>query len=239
MSDRPTKDKAPKQTYDRWAGVYDRTFGRMVEHKLERALDQLHLKAGDRVLDLGVGTGATLPYYPKDVNVVGVDLSEGMLAQAHHRCETEGMTHCQLLCADALLPPFAPESFDHIVMAHTISVVPDPQRAIRCAARLLKPNGRMVLINHFLSECRPIRWAVRALNPLCLRLGWRSDLALNDVLSETDLQLEYFFRHKLFDLWQIVVLRHPEPGRADGSASRSQTTDADHVNDARVSVGMR
>lgn len=237
MSNREERAKKPKQTYDRWAGVYDLTFGKLVHRKLEHALVQLHLKPGDRVLDMGVGTGASLSHYPKDVTVIGIDLSEGMLAQAEERRTNERMTHCHLVCGDAMLPPFAPQSFDHIVMAHTISVVPDPALTLLWASRLLRPDGKLVLVNHFLSEFKPVRAVIKALNPICLKLGWRSDLSLSDVLAGTDLELEYFFRQQVVDMWQIVVLRHPRPGDQGDHALATRSTEiAGQTGQPQVSV---
>lgn len=201
-----------KKTYDIWAYFYDRSFGALVKERQVRAVEQLHLKPGEKVLDVGVGTGMTLPHYPKDVTVVGLDLSAGMLAKAHEKRTELNLAHCHLVRADAMLPPFAEASFDHVMITHTISVVSDPSKLIRWAQRLVKPGGRIVLLNHFQSTAPLIAWFERTFNPIFVRIGWRSDLSLEEVMRGVDMTIEYRFKMRMVDLWQIVVLRNtPAP----------------------------
>jgi phosphatidylethanolamine/phosphatidyl-N-methylethanolamine N-methyltransferase len=193
--------------YDRWSKVYDRTFVPMTLKRQRIAIAQLPLRPADRILDLGVGTGVTLSLYPRFVRVVGMDLSGGMLGHAARKCRQ--FTHCSLVQGDALCPPFADRSFDHAMISHTISVVSDPARVMRWAARLVKPGGRIVVLNHFCSS-RPLVAALeKVVNPLCMRLGWRADLSMESVVSGPELELEYCFRLGLADPWKIVVLRQP------------------------------
>jgi len=184
-----------------------------VQKRQRHAMAQLPLKPGDRVLDLGVGTGMTMPMYPRDVKVVGMDLSGGMLNLAAAKHQAMKLDHCLLVQADAMAPPFAEQSFDHVLISHTIGVVRDPMRVLQWAAALVRPEGRVVVLNHFKSS-RPLVAAVEnALNPVCMRIGWRSNLPLESLLRGPDLDLEYCFRIRLADLWKIVVLRRPPAAR--------------------------
>lgn len=215
--------------YDVWSWFYDRTFGALVTRRQLRALEQLRAKPGDRVLDLGVGTGLTLRHYPQDVTVVGVDLSMGMLKKADLKRRQHDLSHCHLIQADAMMPPFADESFDHVVITHVISVVSNPPRLLQLAQRLVKPGGRIVVLNHFQSTQPVVAWVEKVLNPIFLRIGWKSDLAMEDVLRGVDLKVEYCFKTALIDIWRILVLRKPLRPGADRPA-----TDAGEVADAAV-----
>ena len=219
----------PSRTYDLWSKVYDATFGRLLVGGHKRAVQHLHLLGGQRILDVGVGTGIMLPYYPPDVTVVGVDLSGGMLARAAERCRVLGLLNGMLVRADAMRPPFSEGAFDHVIISHTISVVSDPGAVLRWASRLVRPGGYVLVLNHFRSDNPVIAWFETVFNPLFVRLGWRSDLSLEEVLASSNLRLEYRFKRRLLDLWQIVVLARqtarpqsdlPVPERSPGEEAQ-------------------
>ncbi|MEM8737581.1 MAG: methyltransferase domain-containing protein [Planctomycetota bacterium] len=203
-------EPSTSRLYDLWAGVYDHTFGRLVHKRQHRALQQVQHRSGDRVLDLGVGTGMTLEHYPRDLRVVGVDLSPGMLAKAAEKTRSQNLTHVQLCLANALETPFADHSFDHVVISHTISVVSEPNKLLREAKRLVKPDGRIIVLNHFRSSKPVVGWAERVFNPLFVKIGWRSDLELEECLDGVGLGVLYHFKMSVIDFWQIVVLT-PRP----------------------------
>lgn len=205
------REAVTNKIYDLWSQTYDYTFVPLILKRVRRAIMQLRLRPGDRVLDMGVGTGASLGFYPRNISIVGLDLSAGMLAQAAMKCREQGLTHCQLIRADALNPPFEPASFDHVVITHVISCVSDPNRLLNVAAQLVKPGGRVVLLNHFQSSQPVVAWFERVLNPVFVRLGWRSDLRLDELLRGSDLKVEYHFQIDRLDLFQIVVLNSRPP----------------------------
>lgn len=221
--------------YDLWSRFYDHTFGRLVHQRQLRALEQLRPKPGDRVLDIGVGTGMTLRHYPHGVRVVGLDLSWGMLSKAADKVREDGLSHCRLVQADAMYPPFADASFDHVMVSHTISVVSDPGKLLAWARRLVKPGGRIVVLNHFQSANPVVAWFEKVFNPLCVKIGWRSDLSLEECLQGADLHVQYRFKMAMFDFWQIVVLTEHRPG-----LSRRPEPQADDVpNGARLAMQGR
>ncbi len=213
-------ETATRGVYDIWAFIYDWSFGRLVAKRQRRAVEQLRPRPGERVLDLGVGTGMTLRHYPPGVRVVGMDLSGGMLTKAAHKIRDDRLTHCALVQGDAMLPPFAEHSFDHIIISHVISVVSDPQRLLAWARRLVRPGGRIVVLNHFQSNQPVMAWLEHVFNPVFNRVGWRSDLSLEECLVGNDLHVQYRFKLAAFDIWQIVVLSEQRP-HPDTAAPRA------------------
>ena len=203
--------------YDLWALFYDYSFGALVRQRQRRAVEQLRARPGDRVLDMGVGTGMTLRHYPRDITIIGLDLSNGMLTKAARKIKQHDLPHCQLAQGDAMRPPFADHSFDHVMITHVISVVSDPEILLHWAQRLVKPGGRIVILNHFLSTNPLIAWFEHILNPMFIKIGWRSNLPLEECLKGVDLNVQYRFKIAAVDLWQIVVL-------AEGAAPQSNTT---------------
>lgn len=219
---RSMSDRLTSKMYDIWATFYDYTFAALVTRRQRHAVQHLGAQPGETILDLGTGTGITLPMQRRDVTVVGMDLSAGMLGKARERCEKLSLGHCKLVRGDAMLPPFADRSFDHVLIAHTISVVSDPGMLLEWAERLVKPGGHIVVLNHFQSSSPFIGWFERVLNPMFVRIGWKSDLALEDVLTRSKLRVAYRFKLGLFDLWQIVVLTDEVPATTGDGCKAGQ-----------------
>jgi phosphatidylethanolamine/phosphatidyl-N-methylethanolamine N-methyltransferase len=202
--------------YDKHSYFYDAFFGRLVRRRVEEAIGRMRLRPGQRVLDVGVGTGVSLEFYPRGVDVVGVDLSQGMLRQALRRVRSLNCRdNATLVRCDAQRLPFERGAFDHVFLSHVISVVPDPVELLREVRRVAKPGAKLVIVNHFLSENRFVAMVERLINPMCMRLGWRSDLALPRLVREAGMEIDYRYKLELFDIWETVVLTNREaaPGR--------------------------
>jgi phosphatidylethanolamine/phosphatidyl-N-methylethanolamine N-methyltransferase len=154
---------------------------------------------------VGVGTGLSLTVYPADCQVVGIDLSREMLTKAQEKVEEQGLSHVGLLEMDAQRLSFADSSFDHVVATFVISVVPDPVKTIQEMKRVLKPEGSLVIVNHFQNEKSKVlgtleRWVA----PICRWLGWNSDLKLSDLVESANLAIDQIYQMKRLDLWQVV-----------------------------------
>ena len=201
------QEESTRTLYDNQSKIYDITFGKLVLNRLDRAISEhMHLRPNDRVLDLGVGTGNSLQYYPDGVRVIGVDLSAGMLSKCCRKIKESGVATHHICQADALHLPFADNSFDHVFVSHVISVVSDPVRLMSEAQRVARLAGRVVVVNHFQSTNRILALLEKVLCPLCTKLGWRSDLALADLIRRTGVEVDYRYKHDLIDFWETVVM---------------------------------
>ena len=200
------QETSTKKIYDVHSMFYDATFGRLVKRRIERAIHHMNISDTDRVLDLGIGTGVSLNYYPKRGRVIGVDLSAGMLREARKKIRERGLENTIVFQANALELPFADNTFDHVFISHVISVVSDPIKLVQEAQRVARPGARIVLLNHFQSTNRFVALFEKWLCPLCTKLGWRSDLPLQDLIRETGLEIDYRYKLENIDLWETVVV---------------------------------
>jgi phosphatidylethanolamine/phosphatidyl-N-methylethanolamine N-methyltransferase len=161
--------------YARWAPVYDLVFGAVFERARRAAISASERKGG-RILEVGVGTGISLPYYAPSSRVFGIDLSEPMLKKARQRVGEGGLSHVEgLAVMDAERMAFPDASFDVVVAQYVVNTVPNAEAALDEFARVLKPGGEIVLINRVGAEAGPRLAFERLFQPMARRLGWQSD----------------------------------------------------------------
>jgi len=188
-------EEAIRSAYRRWAPVYDRTFGFVAAEGRRHAVEFINKTRG-RVLEVGVGTGLSLPAYGKHLEIVGIDLSPEMLEKARERVAEERLTNVTaLLEMDAGELAFEDASFDTVVAMYVMTVVPDPEKVMRELSRVCKPGGDVIIVNHFSAEegkpgWEGMRgWVERRMAPFADKLGWRPVFDVERVLVCDDLQL--------------------------------------------------
>jgi phosphatidylethanolamine/phosphatidyl-N-methylethanolamine N-methyltransferase len=163
------------KAYARWAPIYDFVFGAVFDAGRKASIAAAE-RIGGRILDVGIGTGISLIDYSPKNRIVGVDYSEPMLRKAHERVIEHKLAHVEALAVmDAQRLGFADGYFDVIVAQYVITAVPDPERSLDEFARVVRPGGEIILVNHLGAEAGFRRLFERGFAPIARRLGWRPE----------------------------------------------------------------
>ena len=166
---------AVARAYARWAPVYDIVFGAVFERGRKASIAAAE-RIGGSILEVGVGTGLSLPDYSWTNCLVGVDLSAPMLRKAKERAAEHRLTNVDgLAVMDAQRLGFQDDVFDVVVAQYVITAVPDPEATLDEFVRVLKTGGEIILVNHLGAEGGPRAAFERGFAPLARRLGWRPE----------------------------------------------------------------
>jgi phosphatidylethanolamine/phosphatidyl-N-methylethanolamine N-methyltransferase len=163
-----------EQAYDRWAPVYDLVFGG-VFRKGRAAAIQATNKIGGRVLEVGVGTGISLPLYAPDIHIFGTDISEAMLNKAKRRVGKQRLKNVEgLAVMDAEKLDFPDNSFDVVMAQYVVTAVPNPEAVLDELARVLRPGGELIILTRVSADAGMRRFIEQKLQPVVCRLGFRT-----------------------------------------------------------------
>lgn len=198
-----------QKAYATLSPLYDFLFDRIFYPGRVAAIELLGIRPGDRVLEVGIGTGLNLPLYPRGFDMVGVDISEEMLAKARDKVIQCGMTNVTLKVMDASALQFPDRSFDRILATYVISAVPDPVKTLLEMKRVCRPGGTIVFVNHFRSEKLLWGFIEKLVAPLFTWFGFKTDLRLRLLLRAVGLQADAMFRVNLLGGWRLVRCSNP------------------------------
>jgi phosphatidylethanolamine/phosphatidyl-N-methylethanolamine N-methyltransferase len=163
-----------EQAYDRWAPIYDLVFGGVFS-KGRAAAIQATNKLGGRVLEVGVGTGISLPLYSPHVRIFGTDISEEMLKKAKRRVAEANLKNIEgLAVMDAEKLEFPDNSFDVVMAQYVVTAVPHPEVALDEFARVLRPGGELIILTRVSADGGMRRVIEQTLQPVVRRLGFRT-----------------------------------------------------------------
>jgi phosphatidylethanolamine/phosphatidyl-N-methylethanolamine N-methyltransferase len=191
--------------YAKIAAVYDFTFGPTLHPGRLQAIQRMAIKPGDRVLEVGVGTGINLSLYPKEATVTGIDFSAEMLEKARERMSRKGVRNARLLQMDAMDLKFDDGSFDIVYAPYVISVVPDPVKVAREMYRVCRPGGRVIILNHFLSANALVSRVERWMSPATIHIGFKSDLDLPAFLAQAELHPKSIEKVNVPRIWSLIT----------------------------------
>jgi phosphatidylethanolamine/phosphatidyl-N-methylethanolamine N-methyltransferase len=214
------KDTIAK-AYGRWAPVYDLVFGAVFDQGRRAAIAAAE-RIGGRILEVGVGTGISLPDYDRKCRLFGVDISEGMLRKAEERVSELGLSNVEgLAVMDAENLSFPDASFDVIVAQYVITTVPNPEAALNEFARVLKPGGEIILVSRIGAEAGLRRALERWFAPAARRLGWRTEFAWARYVSwaQATPQIRLIERRAMPPLGHFSLIRFGNDAVAEAAAS--------------------
>jgi phosphatidylethanolamine/phosphatidyl-N-methylethanolamine N-methyltransferase len=209
-----------RKAYAFWAPVYDLVFGAVFERGRRAAIAAAE-QVGGRILEVGVGTGISLPGYSSANSIVGIDLSEPMLRKAQARVAELSLKNVvQLEVMDAEHLSFPDASFDVVVAHYVVSTVPNPEAALDEFARVLRPGGEIILVSRIGAEAGFRRLAEEMLQPIVLRLGWRTAFSWDRFARWTERRDDVH-----------LIERRPMPPFGHFSLVRFEKSDKDRVRD--------
>ena len=193
------------RTYRLFSGSYDLVFGPVFHPGRKDAVRLANDRPSQRILEVGVGTGLSLPYFRADARVTGIDVSAEMLAKARRRVEQRGLKQVEALMEmDAEAMSFEDDSFDAVLALYVASVVPNPMRFAAEMRRVCRPGGTIVVVNHFTSENPAMRFIEKRLAPLAGKIGFHADFPLDDFLAASQLQVRETRPSNLFGYWKLL-----------------------------------
>jgi len=193
-----------ERAYSSYAGVYDRVFDKVFQDSREAVVRKLKVAPGERNLEVSVATGLRPTPYPANCDITAIDLSKPMLEKAEERVQELGLTNVKLMHMDAGAMDFADSSFDIVIAAYVVTAVPDYRKLMKEMIRVSRPGGRLILLNHFTQDSPIIAAVEKAISPICSRIGFRTDLSVDQVINGWPLIKSRDERVKPLGMWHVV-----------------------------------
>ena len=194
------------KSYKRVSSFYDLTFGQVFRPGQKAIIKKMDCIESDNVLEIGIGTGSSLQYYPKETKVVGIDISPDMLEVAKKRIIKEKIHNKHILLMNGERLSFPDNSFDKVVGMYVVSVTQNPQVLVEEMKRVCKNDGDIYIVNHFSTEQdNPfVKMFEKGLMPISKILGWKPYFPFDEFNAYANLDVLEMSKVNLFNYWNII-----------------------------------
>ncbi len=190
--------------YSIYSHFYDSFFGRIFQPGRQIANELMDVQPGEKILEVGVGTGISLPFYSKNAEVVGIDISQDMIKQAEKRKQELSLSNIRLSIMDATRMAFRDGLFDKAIAAHSITAVPEPVETLKEMKRVCKRNAEFFFLNYTGSNNKLIAMFEKAISPIRNKLGLGKTIDLEELLHSASFEIVFKDRVNIFKLCQII-----------------------------------
>lgn len=197
-----------KKVYSFYSWIYDAFFGKIFEHGRYSAFHMMNVKPNETILEVGVGTGLSLPLYPKDAWVVGIDISQEMLDKAEAKKQYYHLSNVNLYAMDASSMAFADNTFDKVIASHVITVVPDPLHTLKEIKRVCKKDGEIFILNYTGCNNKIISHFEKFISPFRDKVGLGKHIDLDELLRDTHLSILCEQRVNLWGMCRLIKCKN-------------------------------
>ncbi len=182
------------------------TFGQVFRPGQKTLIKKMNCNDTDNVLEIGIGTGSSFQYYPKDTNVVGIDISPDMLDLARQKIIKAKAINKHILLMNGEKLSFPDNTFDKVVGMYVVSVTQNPKTLIEEMKRVCKNDGDIYIVNHFSSETDNflVKMFEKGLMPVSKLLGWKPYFPFSEFNDYANLDVLEMTKVNIFDYWNII-----------------------------------
>jgi phosphatidylethanolamine/phosphatidyl-N-methylethanolamine N-methyltransferase len=194
------------KSYKRVSSFYDMTFGQVFRPGQKAIIKKMDCIESDNVLEIGIGTGSSLQYYPKETKVVGIDISPDMLEVAKKRIAKDKIHNKHILLMNGERLSFPDNTFDKVVGMYVVSVTQNPQVLVEEMKRVCKNDGDIYIVNHFSTEQDNlfVKMFEKGLMPISKILGWKPYFPFDEFNAYANLDVLEMSKVNLFNYWNII-----------------------------------
>ena len=194
------------KSYKRVSSFYDMTFGQVFRPGQKTLIKKMDCADTDSVLEIGIGTGSSFQYYPKNTNVVGIDISPDMLDLAKKKIRKDKAINKHILLMNGEQLSFADNTFDKVVGMYVVSVTQNPKKLIEEMKRVCKNDGDIYIVNHFSTEQDNafVKMFEKGLMPISRVLGWKPYFPFDEFNAYANLDVLEMSKVNLFNYWNII-----------------------------------